>query len=123
MGEDFPLLDLFSQKGLKGIFDYFLIFFKIESILEAVLLEGENRRLELLTIKQAAERLKISDKAVYYAVQTGKLTRHEQYGKVLVSTEEVDAYKPRAFDGMPAGRSAGRPPKRVRERQAGEHSA
>lgn len=57
--------------------------------------------MTLITVQEAASRLGISAKALYYAITEGKLTRHEQFGRVLLDEKEVSAYKPRAGAGSP----------------------
>lgn len=58
----------------------------------------------MLTVQDAAERLHVSPKAIYAALADGRLTRHEQYGRVLVDEKEVENYTPIAGDGRPSKR-------------------
>ncbi len=51
--------------------------------------------MELLTVNEAAERIGVTPKAVYYQINHGKFTRHTEYGKVLVDATEVSRYIPR----------------------------
>lgn len=60
--------------------------------------------MELITVQDAAGQLKVSPKAVYYALTEGKLTRHEQFGRVLLDKSEVLAYQPRAGADRPSRR-------------------
>lgn len=53
-------------------------------------------------MQEAATRAGVSEKAIYYAIQAGNLTRHEQFGRVLLDASEVANYKPRAGAGRPA---------------------
>lgn len=61
-------------------------------------------------MQEAADILKVSPKAIYYALTENKLTRHEQYGRLLLDKEEVKTYSPRAGVDRPSKR-AGRPRK------------
>ena len=63
----------------------------------------------LITVPEAAQHLRISRSAVYAAIAAGRLTRYEQYGRVLVAAEEVASYRPIAGAGRPRGRRQGRP--------------
>lgn len=60
--------------------------------------------MELITVQEAAAQLNVSPKAVYYALTESKLTRHEQFGRVLLDRSEVVAYKPRAGADRPSRR-------------------
>ena len=60
--------------------------------------------MELMTVQEAAAILRVSPKAVYYAVTENKLTRHEQFGRVLLNKTEVEAYQPRAGADRPSRR-------------------
>jgi excisionase family DNA binding protein len=57
--------------------------------------------MNLITVQEAAQRLNVTDKAIYSALANGSLTRHEQWGRVLVDAEEVAAYTPRAYRDRP----------------------
>lgn len=60
--------------------------------------------MELITVQDAATQLKVSPKAVYYALAEGKLTRHERFGRVLLDKSEVVTYRPRAGAERPSRR-------------------
>jgi excisionase family DNA binding protein len=64
----------------------------------------------LITVQEAAARLKVTSKAIYYALTEGNLTRHEQYGRILVDEEEVARYKPIAGGSRPSKRRKNQPP-------------
>ena len=64
--------------------------------------------MELITVRDAADRLKVSDKAVYLALSEGRLTKHKSGGTVLVDANELQGYKPNAKGDMPRGRRGGR---------------
>jgi hypothetical protein len=68
--------------------------------------------LDLITIVEAARRLKLSRQSVYEAIWGGRLTRHERYGKMLVDAAEIAAYKPNNY-GEKRHRGPGRPRKTV----------
>ena len=59
-------------------------------------MEATSRRKELLTVQEAARLKNVHPKAIYYGLAEGKLTRHEQYGRILLDAAEVAAYQPRA---------------------------
>ena len=63
--------------------------------------------MEFVTVQDAATILKVSPKAIYYALTENKLTRHEQFGRVVLDKSEVEAYQPRA--------GANRPPRKGQE--------
>jgi excisionase family DNA binding protein len=65
----------------------------------------------LITVQEAASRLNVTSKAIYFAISDGKLTRHEQYGRILLDEEEVARYKPIAGPERPSQR---RPRKSIR---------
>jgi len=65
--------------------------------------------MTLITVSEAAQRLQVTNKAIYAALAAGKFTRYEQYGRVLLDEAEVSQYKPIAWGTRPAGRRAGRP--------------
>jgi excisionase family DNA binding protein len=50
--------------------------------------------MTLITVQEAAERLKVTPKAVYFAIKDGKLTAQKQYGRVLVDEDQVAGYTP-----------------------------
>jgi len=52
--------------------------------------------MELLSVQEAAKRIGVTNKAIYYSLYHGKLTAHRKYGRVLVDASEIDRYKPRA---------------------------
>jgi hypothetical protein len=56
--------------------------------------------MELLTVQDAAERAGVTVKAIYYSLGHGKLTRHKQYGKILVDLDELAKYRPRGHGGV-----------------------
>lgn len=58
----------------------------------------------LVTVQDAAAMLNVSSKAIYYAVAENKLTRHEQFGRVVLDKGEVEAYQPRAGENRPSRR-------------------
>lgn len=64
-----------------------------------------------ITIQEAARRLSVSTSALYFALNQGHLTRHEQYGRILLDEDEVSKYEPRAYKGRPGRRVGGRPAK------------
>jgi excisionase family DNA binding protein len=64
--------------------------------------------MELLTIQEAMEKLKISRSAIYQAMEAGKLTRHEMYGKPLLDADEVARYRPNNYKDK-RHRGPGRP--------------
>lgn len=66
------------------------------------------KALKFITVQEAADRLSITPKAVYYAIAEGKLTRHEQYGRVLLNEAEVAAYVPRGGNDRPSRRRSKR---------------
>lgn len=53
--------------------------------------------MELITIQEAMQRLNISRSAIYQALETGKLTRHEMYGKPLLDAAEIASYRPNNY--------------------------
>jgi excisionase family DNA binding protein len=57
--------------------------------------------VSLITVQEAAQRLNVTHQAVYFAISEGKLTRYEQYGRVLLDEEEVANYKPIAGPERP----------------------
>ena len=57
--------------------------------------------MEFITVQDAAAMLKVSPKAIYYALTESRLTRHEQFGRVVLEKAEVEAYQPRAGVGRP----------------------
>jgi excisionase family DNA binding protein len=59
--------------------------------------------MELLSVKEAAERAGVTSKAIYYSISHGKLTAHKKYGRVLVDALEVDKYSPRAISNTRSG--------------------
>lgn len=61
--------------------------------------------MELITVQDAAARLSVTPKAVYYAIEAGSLTKHEQYGRVLVDAAEVANYRPRGYRDRPGKRA------------------
>ena len=60
--------------------------------------------MALITVQEAAERLSVTPKAIYYALREGKLTKHEQYGRTLVDEGEVANYTPIAGPDRPSKR-------------------
>ena len=60
--------------------------------------------MTLITVQEAAGKAGVSVKAIYYALTEGNLTRHEQYGRVLVDKQEIEAYQPRAYGDRPSKR-------------------
>ena len=66
--------------------------------------------MEFTTVQDAADRLQVSPKAIYYALAENKLTRHEQFGRVVLDKAEVESYQPRA--------GANRPPRKGQETTA-----
>lgn len=66
--------------------------------------------MDLITVQEAVERLNMTRSAVYQALASGKLTRHERYGKVLLDAAEVAVYKPNNY-GEKRHRGPGRPRK------------
>ncbi len=60
--------------------------------------------MNFVTVQDAAVTLRVSPKAIYYALTENKLTRHEQFGRVVLDKEEVDAYQPRAGADRPSRR-------------------
>lgn len=63
---------------------------------------------DYLTIVQAAAALRISRASVYYAIESGRLTATEIFGRKMLRREEVEAYQP-------AGYLDRRPSKRAKE--------
>jgi hypothetical protein len=58
--------------------------------------------MELVAVQEAASRAGVTPKAIYYQINRGELTRHSQFGRVLVNLAEVERYKPRtALPGSP----------------------
>lgn len=69
--------------------------------------------MEFLTVQEAASKLSVSPKAVYYALTERKLTRHEMFGRVVLDSAEVEAYRPRAGAGrLQPAEPVGRPRRR-----------
>jgi excisionase family DNA binding protein len=66
-----------------------------------ILIIVHNIDMGLITVQEAAVRLKVTVKALYYLLSEGKLTRHEQFGRTLVDEDEVTAYKPRGGGERP----------------------
>jgi hypothetical protein len=64
--------------------------------------------MELLTVQDAAERMGVSAKAIYYSLGHGKLTTHRQYGKILVDASELALYKPRSHPSRAQAAATGR---------------
>ncbi len=60
--------------------------------------------MEFVTVQEAAALLRVSPKAIYYALTENKLTRHEQFGRVVLDKAEVEAYQPRAGANRPSRR-------------------
>ncbi len=54
-----------------------------------------------MTVQDAAVMLNVSPKAIYYLLAKGKLTRHEQFGRVVLEKAEIAVYQPRAGVGRP----------------------
>ncbi len=63
-----------------------------------------NEGMEFVTVQDAAVLLRVSPKAIYYALAENKLTRHKQFGRVVLDKEEVNAYQPRAGADRPSRR-------------------
>ncbi len=51
--------------------------------------------MELISVSNAASRAGVTTKAIYYSLEHGKLTRHKQYGKLLIDFDELSRYQPR----------------------------
>lgn len=66
--------------------------------------------MEFLTIQEAMAKLNITRSALYQALDKGKLTRYEQYGKPLLDADEVARYRPNNYQGK-RQRGPGRPRK------------
>jgi predicted DNA-binding transcriptional regulator AlpA len=64
--------------------------------------------MNLITVKEAAKKKGVSVKSIYYAISEERLTRHEQYGKVLVDEAEIDAYTPRGDGDRPSKKKTGK---------------
>jgi hypothetical protein len=64
----------------------------------------DNGGRELMTVQEAAAQANVTVKAIYYALTEGKLTRHEQYGRLLVDRGELAGYRPRAHGDRPSRR-------------------
>lgn len=62
--------------------------------------------MEFVTVQEAAALLRVSPKAIYYAVTENKMTRHEQFGRVVLDKAEVEAYQPRAGADRPSRRQS-----------------
>ncbi len=71
----------------------------IQTIFDYVLKAGYIVCMELITVQQAATQASVSEKAIYYALSAGNLTRHEQFGRMLIDVAELQAYRPRAGAG------------------------
>lgn len=61
---------------------------------------------DLITVQEAAARLDMTTKGVYFALREGLLTRYEQYGRIVLDAAEVAAYVPRGGAGRPSKRQA-----------------
>lgn len=60
---------------------------------------------DYLTIVEAAKRLQISRAAVYHAIDAGKLTAAEIFGRKMLLRAEVEAYQPAGYlDRRPSKR-------------------
>ncbi len=62
--------------------------------------------MDFVTVQDAAAMLRVSPKAIYYALTENKLTRHEQFGRVVLDKAEVNAYQPRAGGDRPSRRQS-----------------
>lgn len=60
--------------------------------------------MALITVQEAADRLKVTPKAVYWAIKDGKLTSQKQYGRLLVDEDEVAGYTPIGGSDRPSKR-------------------
>lgn len=47
---------------------------------------------QLLTVRQAAERIGCSTKTIYAAIQAGRIAGMRQYDRLLVSSDDIDLY-------------------------------
>ena len=59
--------------------------------------EKEADSTDMMTVKEAAERLGVSRAAIYEAMAAGKLKYVEKYGKRLLYEKSVAVYSPRAY--------------------------
>jgi excisionase family DNA binding protein len=55
-------------------------------------LSAEPRIAEYLTVSEAAEYLRAKPQRIYDLLSSGRLTRHKDGRRVLVSRAEIDAY-------------------------------
>lgn len=55
-------------------------------------LDAERREPELLTVAEAAERIRAKPQRVYDLLSDGRLTRHKDGSRVLVSRRELNAH-------------------------------
>jgi excisionase family DNA binding protein len=51
----------------------------------------KKKKPELITVQVAAERKGVTDARVYQWIKEGRLTKYEQFGRVLIDASEIEA--------------------------------